>query len=497
MNDGLARRTGSALAWKIAQLAGSQSIQLLRVLILARLLAPEDFGLLAIAMVTIRTLLALTDVGMLQALVQRPHPAEGHYDAGWTVGVLRGTGIAIVVAAGSPLIAAAFAEPEVTPILAALALKPALDSLVSVKTARLMRDLQFRSLALMGLSMALADTLVAVALAPSIGVWALVAGVLAGSLANLTVSYVVAPHRPRLVFDRTLSAPLVRFGRWILATGVVAVAGSALLQVLISRTLGAAALGLYYMAVRIATVPEQLVSQVVGGVAFPVFSKLQNDPRRAARAFREILSGAAILQVPVYTVLLVMAPALVSDVLGADWGGAGPPLQLLAAAGILGVLGSVAAPVLNGVGHPKRSTALEAAQSLLLIVGAALLVGPFGLNGAVAAWIPAIVASQLLALVYVSRLLPGALRGLAARFGALAAASAAGAALSWQLLRVLHGAVATLAAAGGSLALILLLLWLLDRFLALGLAEGLVRVFPLLARVLRYGRGMRDEESLG
>lgn len=484
MSDPLARQAGSALGWKVVQLAGSQGIQLLRVLILARLLVPEEFGLLAIALVTIRTMMAVTDVGMLQALVQRPDCGEESYDAGWTVGVLRGLGIALLVAAGSPLIAAAFGEPRVTPILLALAAKPALDSLASIEVARLTRELRFRPLALIGVATALVDTVVAVALAPSLGVWALVAGLLAGSLAHVAVSYAVAPHRPRLLFGRRLAAPLVRYGRWILLTGIVGIAGSTLLQLVISRALGVAALGLYYMALRLITFPTAIAGQVVGAVAFPVFSRLQDRPAKAALAFREILSGSTVMLVPVYTVLIAFAPSLVTHLLGEGWAGSATVLRLLALAGIIGILGDVAVPLLNGLGRPERTTLLEATQSFLLVTGAALLTGRYGLDGAAAAWIPATAATQLLALFFISRLLPRPFAGLVPRTLTIVATAAAGAALGWLILRALGGPIGTLGAVAVALAVTLGGTWALDRGLGLGLAEGLSRVFPPAARLL-------------
>ncbi|MHC4103406.1 MAG: oligosaccharide flippase family protein, partial [Planctomycetota bacterium] len=277
MKEDLAQRAGSALFWKAVQLAGVHIIFLVRLLILARLLSPIDFGLLAIAVTAIGFLLSVTDFGMIPALVQREQINDRYYNTAWTIGLIRALIISLLVFFAAPVIAKIFVEARATVILQVLAIRPLLDAAASIKLAELIRNLKFRSLALVKLSEALLNTFVAITLAQAFGVWALVAGALAGSTSYMAISYLLAPHRPELSLNYASVRPLIAFGRWIFLTGLIAVFGAMVLKVVISRQLGAVELGLYFLAAKLAFLPAELASEVAGSVAFPLYARLQSD----------------------------------------------------------------------------------------------------------------------------------------------------------------------------------------------------------------------------
>jgi O-antigen/teichoic acid export membrane protein len=277
MKDKLASLTGTALVWRAIQLVGVKTIFLVRLLILARLLSPDDFGLLAIAVTAIGFLLSVTDFGMIPALVQREQINDQYYNTAWTIGLIRALMISLVVFFAAPVIAKIFAEARATVILQVLAIRPLLDAAASIKLAEVIRNLKFRSLALVKLSEALLNTFVAITLAKSFGVWALVAGALVGSTSYMVISYLLAPHRPELFLSYASVRPLIAFGRWIFLTGLIAVFGGSILNVVISRQLGAVELGLYFLAAKLAFLPAELASEVAGSVAFPLYARLQSD----------------------------------------------------------------------------------------------------------------------------------------------------------------------------------------------------------------------------
>jgi PST family polysaccharide transporter len=130
-------QAGTAMIWKAVQLSGAKVIFILRLLILAWLLSPDDFGLLAIATTAIGFLLQITDIGMIPALVQGKNIDESHYDVAWTVGITRTFAVTLVVILTAPFIAQIFAEPRATPIIQLLALRPFIEALSSIKVASL------------------------------------------------------------------------------------------------------------------------------------------------------------------------------------------------------------------------------------------------------------------------------------------------------------------------------------------------------------------------
>jgi lipopolysaccharide exporter len=478
VSERLSRRAGHAVRWRMAQLVGVNAIFLLRVLVLARILAPDDFGLLAVALVPIGVLLQASEFGMIPALIHSRSPERRHYDAAWTIGMARSLAVACLVFAAAPWVAGLANEPRAAEITRVLALHPLLLAAASIRMADLQRHLAFRPLAAIHLGEALANTAVAIALAPRVGVWALVAGMLAGSLTRLVISYALAPYAPRLTFQAEAARALIRFGRWVFVTSLVATLGGALLHLGISRWLGAAELGVYYLATRLTFLLSSTVSDVGTSVAFPIYARLQEERDEAVRIFRAVWSATAALIVPAFALLAVLAPTLVANVLGSHWEGSAPVIQVLALVTILSIFGDVTSPVWQGMGQPWRSALIETAQTSLLLLGVWWLAPRMGVIGAAVAWLPAIAVSQLLCAVFLSRVLPRPLAGLGGLHLAVLAAAGAGALLAAVVQAHLPGLAGTIAAALGGAALALALLHGADRRLALGLWQSLLRLLP-------------------
>jgi len=477
-------RAGNALLWQAIQHFGVKAIFLVRLVILARLLSPDDFGLLAISSIAIDVLMRITNFGMVPALVQRVEADEEHYSAAWTVGVLRALAIMGVTYLAAPIVSQMFAEPRATDIIRALAIRPLIDAGASIQVARLTRNLHFRSLAMIELPKAAANTLVSIVVARSLGVWALVAGALAGSVTYLIGSYIVAPYRPRLTLNYNAVRPLIQFGRWVFFTSLVVMAGQSTLRLVIGRQLGAKQLGLYYLAASLAFLMAEVSSQVVGQVAFPFYSRLQTDVRQVSLAFRSILMGVSALLVPACALLIALAPSLVRNILDPDWQGTASIIRVLTLASVVGLLGTTVTPILRGVGRPDRILVIEATQSAILVALAWLLADRFGVVGAAMAWLPATGTAQIAGILFLHQILPRPFAGLAIRLGAIAGVSGLAAVVALSVDRMLPGVPGLLLAGLSGIVLAGSLLWILERRFALGISDGLVQAFPRVAALV-------------
>ncbi len=478
MSDRSLKLAGDALVWKSIQLVGVKLIFLLRLVVLARLLSPNDFGLMAIAVTAIGFMLSLTNFGMIPALIQEEEVSEQQYNVAWTVRVTRAALVSLVVFAAAPAIAALFNEPRSIDIIRVLSFRPLLDGLASIKVAELNRELKFRSLAILGLSQALVNTIIAIVLAPIYGVWALVAGTLAGAFVYLIISYVVAPHRPQIAFEKSSAEPLLQFGRWIFLTSLIVMAGSYLLRVSISRQLGTEELGLYYLAVQIAFLPTEVANEVVEPVAFTLFARLQADLSRLSLAFRSVLSGMAALLLPVCILIITLAPALVHDVLGPQWIGTVPIIRILTLATMIDLFGEVTAPLFKGLGQPHRVTIVETVQSSILVGFVLVFAGRYGLIGAATAWLPAVLVARLISFAFVRQLLERPFAGLARSMLTILLASAAGALVASGIDQLSLGLIGLIIAAGAGALVVGFILWVLDRRFDLGFVRSLALFFP-------------------
>lgn len=493
VTEKLATRAGSALFWKGAQLVGTKVIFLVRILVLARLLSPDDFGLFAISLVAIDFLLRVTNTGMAPALVQAEEPGKGHFEAAWSLGLLRALAIGAVVVAGAPIIARLFEEPRAVDLLRILAMRPLLEATASIRVVELVRELRFRTLAVIHLSEAVVNTVVSVVLAGPLGVWALVAGPIAGAASYSILSYALIPFRPRLRLPRAALGGLVRYGRWVFLTGVIAVTSQSVLKLVIARELGAVELGLYFLAAKLAFLPGE-AGEVVGSVAFPLHAGIQRDLEKSKRAFRGVLRGMMAVTIPTCVILIAVAPSLVSELLGPRWEGTATLIRVLACVPVIGLVGDATVPLLKGVGRPDRVAALEFVQSSLLITLAWWLTTTYGVIGAAVAWLPASAASQLLCAWFARNVLGRPFAGLGRPTMAIGSASLAGAGVAWLVGTaggVLVLGTGVLLAAVAALGVLLIL----DDRWRLGIVADLVRVYPRLGGVLRAIRSTEGARS--
>jgi|GEM_PF-772863 len=480
--------------WKFLQVSGTKVIFLVRLVVVAHLLTPEEFGLLAIAAVVLGFLLSVTDVGLVPALIQREEVRPGQEDAAWTIGLARAAVVTAFLFVAAPAVAAFFQEPRATPIIQVLALRAVLEALTSIRLAEHARSLRFRPLAITGLSEALVNTVVSIALATTFGVWALVLGALAGAGVQAVVSYVVAPRLPRIVFDLSPARELLRFGRWMLVIGIVAAAGSASLQAVISRELGVVELGLYFLAARLAFLPWEISSGILEPVGFSVFSRLQHRVEEAKRTFRTFATTFAILAVPAYALIFALAPPLVAIVLGPNWEGTVPAIRLLAISAVIGLVSEMAVPLLKGMGHARQYAGLEALQACTLVAAAVVLTGPFGLPGAAGSWICAMVVGLSLSLVYLKRYAGLSAVEVLRPIAAVTAISAGGGVVAWGVASVINGFPGLIAGSVVGLATIGALLARSDALTGTDTISGTVSLlaprFPFLRRLApRSGTG--------
>jgi PST family polysaccharide transporter len=476
------------MVWRSIQLVGIKGIFLIRTLILARLLFPEDFGLFAIATSATGFLMSVTNVGLIPAMVQAENMEEQKYAAVWTFDVTRSLVVAATTIVFAPFIADIFAEPIAVPIIQALALRPLFESMASIKVTALNRNLSFRPLAYLKIVEAIVNTVLSLLLAAYVGVWALVFGALGGALSMVIASYMVAPYRPHISYDWLAIKPLMNFGGWVLLTSLISMAGSYGLRIVISRELGAEGLGLYFIAMQLAYVPSDFARELVGGVAFPLFARLQKNVTTAIRAFRALLSGLAAILYPICALLIILAPKLTHDILGPNWAGTEDVIRILTLVVMIGIFGEVAVTVFRGFGQIYRITLLEVVQSSVTITFVWILTSRFGLAGAAMAWLPSILLSQVLSILFLRDILGQPFQGLQKPFAAILAGTGLCSLVAMTVNRLVPGVAGMMIAAASGAAINAAFLRTVDRRFGLGFSKNLALVFPQLAGLFGVSR---------
>jgi len=373
--DSLPRRAARGVVWAFAGGLGARVLDFVKVIVLARLLAPEDFGLFGIVMLAIVLVVTFTQTGFDMALIQKRGDARAYLDAAWTVLVIRGAALAALLFLGAPLVAMFFGEPRVVPLLRVMSGSVLLQGLVNIGVIYFQKDLEFHKELAYNMLTALVSLVVGIVLAYRLrSAWALVWAGLAGAFVRCVLSYVLHPYRPRPDLDTRRWSELFGFGKWILGNRLLWFCAMQGDDIVVGRFFGAAALGIYQVAFRIANLIATEVPEVLAVVAFPAYARLQDDMAQAKRHFLSafVLTAAVIL--PMAGFIVVAAGALVEGLLGPHWLAAVPLVQLLAVAGLGRGMNATMGALLIGVGRPAEVTRVSA---IVLIVLAAALV-PLG-----------------------------------------------------------------------------------------------------------------------
>lgn len=366
MTSGLARKTAVGVAWTTSARAAVRLLGLLSTLFLARLLAPSDFGLVAMATTVASGLELLTLFNFDMALVQTKQLTRADYDSAWTLNMLMGIALSLALIAAAAPVAAFYREPRLQYVMWPVALKYLIDSAGNPGTVDFRRALEFRPDFYLQVGPKIAGVLAILPLA----LWlrdyrALLAGMLITASVSCVLSYVLHPHRPTWCLVQ--ARRLIRFSRWLLLNNMMGFLRTRSADLIIGRMLGSGALGIYAVAAEISNLPSTEMVAPINRVLFPSYVHLADDPDRLRAGFRSTLGLIALLILPVCVGLAALADPLVHVMLGEKWLQAIPLIALLAIAGAVIVLQATTGSVYNALGLPRMIALTGAIHAVTLI----------------------------------------------------------------------------------------------------------------------------------
>ncbi len=375
-----------------------QLFNLGRLIILARILAPHDFGLMGIALLTMATLETFSQTGFQQALIQKKGDIETYLDSAWTVLVLRGIALFVVLYFAAPYAAIFFKAPTATLIIRVIGLSILFQSFTNIGVIYFQKELEFNKQFVYQLSGVLTDFIVAVSAALILkSVWALVFGLVAGSAVRCFVSYLIHSYRPRLSRDLKKARGLFGFGKWVFGSSILIFLLTQGDDIFVGKLLGVAALGFYQMAYRISNIPATEITHIISQVTFPAYSKLQNDIPKLREAYLKVLQVTAFLSFPAAALIFVLAPDFTKIFLGEKWMPMVPAMQALSVFGVTRSIGATMGPILYSVGRPKIQTKVSSIQLITMAVIIYPLTVQWGILGASLA----VVIPNILALILI------------------------------------------------------------------------------------------------
>jgi len=372
-----------------------QIFGLARLLILARILAPHDFGLMGIALLAMSTLETFSQTGFQAALIQKKENIESYLDAAWTVLILRGLLLFGILYFAAPFVASFFDTPEAKPIIQVIGLSVLFQAFTNIGVIYFQKELEFNKEFIYQFAGTLADFIVAVSAVLILrNVWALVFGMLAGNAVRCIVSYLIHPYMPRLSRDLAKAKELFGFGKWVLGSSILIFLIMQGDDIFVGKLLGATALGFYQLAYRISNLPATEITHVISRVTFPVYSKLQNDIPRLREAYLKVLQVTAFLSFPVAGLIFVLAPDFTKIFLGEKWMPMVPAMQVLVFAGLVRSIMATTGPIFQAVGKPKIETKWQIVRLFVIATIVYPLTVKWGILGtAIAVFLSAFVST--------------------------------------------------------------------------------------------------------
>lgn len=403
----LRSRTVAGLGWSGASQLLRQAINFGIGVLLARLLTPDDFGLLGMVMVFTGFVQVFTELGLGSAIIQKPDLEEKHRSTVFWVNLLAGLLLTLLVAALAPLLASFYSEPALVDITIVIAFNFLLGSIGIVQRALLRKEMNFRRLFLVDVAAAIVAGAIAIVMAlTGYGVWSLVARLLMSTIVSGVMLWALTQWKPKPLFDFGGLKELLGFSSNLLGFSAINYWIRNFDNLLVGRVIGPSALGIYTRAYGLMLLPLNQVSSVVSQVMFPALSSIQDDFARIRRVYLRANRSIALITFPLMVGLFVVADSFILAVYGEQWAEVIPILRVFCLVGLMQSVGTTVGWIYTSQGR----TDLMFRWGLLsgIVRGLAFLIGiRWGVFGVAVAY-----AASGILLWYPSWAIPGRLVNL-------------------------------------------------------------------------------------
>jgi len=342
------------MLWNSFGKFGAVFIKFISNMVLARLLMPEDFGI--IGMLTI--FISISDViaigGFGQALVQKANPKHIDYSTVFIWNLCASVLLYLILFFCAPLIASFYNMPLLCSVLRVQSLTIIIHALIVIQNNQLQKKLRFKEYATRNVLAALAGTIVAIIMAfMGFGVWSLVASSLTSGVCSVILLWKMSDWRPTLEFSWASFKELFSFGGLVALSDIFERIYANIQGLIIGKFFSAKEMGYYSQAHKLEQLPINTFTQIVAQVSFPMFSALQNDKTDVRRALRKNLVCLSYINFPLSTIMIVLAVPLIHLFYGYKWDAAIPYFKIMCLAGMVSSLTAMNLNVIKGLGKGK------------------------------------------------------------------------------------------------------------------------------------------------
>jgi O-antigen/teichoic acid export membrane protein len=371
----LGSSTLRGMFWSYGSYVGGRLLSLIATAILARLISPSSFGLVALALTFMAFLDLIQGLGVAEAIVIADEDeSDEQTETAFALNVGLGLLLAIVTAALGPAAASFFHQPQLVQIMPVLGLNFLLSGVGNTHAALALKRIDFRSRTAAELAEVLIRGVIGVALAlAGAGVWSLVIGYVVGTAAWTVTLWICIPWRPHFKPRRRHVGRLVRFGGSLTGVAVLGAFLSQFDNLVVGRVLGAAALGFYTMATRLPYLLIVNLAVVAGRVLFPAFATL-GDRDEMGRAYLSAIEYTVMVTLPLTVFMIILAEPLMVGLFGPKWLPAVASAQVLCLWALMSPLDQVSGNAFKSRGRPDIQLKIAIPRAILLVIGSLVFV---------------------------------------------------------------------------------------------------------------------------
>lgn len=336
MTDILKSKTIHALLWSFLESIGLRAVQFIIGILLARILFPEQFGLIAMLTIFMAVAQSFLDSGFGAALIQKHDITLTDTCSIFYFNIFVGVIAAGMLCLVAPWIAAFYDQPILTPLTRAMSLIIVINSFGLIQTSILTKKIDFKTQTKVSLVANAISGIIGIILALNdFGVWSLVVQQICASLFRTVSLWFLSPWRPAMIFSFDALREMFGFGSRLLLSDLLNRIFDNIYYLVIGKLFSAADLGFFTRARTLEELPSQTLAQLVGRVTFPVFSTIQDDPARLKRGLKKALTLLVLINFPMMIGLAVIARPLILTFYTEKWAESIPYLQLLCIAGLM------------------------------------------------------------------------------------------------------------------------------------------------------------------
>ena len=381
MPESLKKKTVKGVAWTSLNKVLNLGLSFVIGVILARLLSPDDYGLLAMIAVFNAIAFAFLDSGFGSALVRKPDLTEDDNTTAFFFNLTAGVVMFLVIWFIAPWVSVFYDKPILTPLLRAEGSLLIVSAFKIVQNTQLTRALNFKAMMIIRVVASVLGGIAGIIAAYSgFGVWALVMMHIADSLISLVILWVISPWRPRGKWSKQSFSYLWGYGSKLLASGLLDTIYGNIYPIVIGKFYSAADLGQYTRAKGYATLPSGTLTSVLQQVTFPVLSQIQEDTERLANSYRRMLRFSVFVVFPVMIGMAALAHPLVLALVTDKWAQCVPYLQIICLSSMWYPVHAINLNLLQVKGRSDLFLRLEIIKKAIITVVVFISV-PFGIMG--------------------------------------------------------------------------------------------------------------------